>query len=381
LCIQRPFGNLTDDPLCPTKNRPLRDDGSAHTMITFLPESERTADDPDPNFFMPLAVGDYITVLGQEVDGGLFEIFDLIANIGVFTPAGEQPTYMYIARGQFAISGPAEAEDGETRAVVSTTDVVTPITWSSLQLGPCTGATTWQALLTEQPLDNAAGQQPGKTIFRGGSIDFTPCPRWIGFKTESGMKVTNNSIVAGVYINPVNGFANGFTFAEVTVYGDQEFELEFLNMPFLAQGSGPYVEGLPLVQPMTNPPIIGQLDPWPGTAVPTTANCATVVSSATVSSASPTSTVTLPRDTVTITGITTLRTRGETAYTVTAVSTQIEFPFAVLTLTATSDNNPVGGIIMVDLGDGSYTLTFSTHNNLLTITVTSSLGGSTTEDV
>lgn len=34
LCIQRPFvGNQTDDPLCPTKNRPLRDDGSAHTML------------------------------------------------------------------------------------------------------------------------------------------------------------------------------------------------------------------------------------------------------------------------------------------------------------------------------------------------------------
>lgn len=85
---------------------------------------------------------------------------------------------------------------------------------------------------------------------------------YTGFKAETGMKVTNNSIVAGVYIAPVNGFANGYIFAEITVYGDKMFALEFQDIDFIALGCGPYAEGVPLKTPMANPPIIGQLDPW-----------------------------------------------------------------------------------------------------------------------
>lgn len=108
------------------------------------------------------------------------------------------------------------------------------------------------------PITNINNQ----TVFRGGAADFSPAPRYIGFKTESGMKITNNSIVAGVYISPVNGFANGFIFAELTVFGDRMFALEFEDIDFIAKGSGPYIEGNPLKKAMVDPPIIGQLDPW-----------------------------------------------------------------------------------------------------------------------
>lgn len=73
---------------------------------------------------------------------------------------------MYVDRNQFAIEGPALAEDGETRGVAFTTDPTTPITWFAVDLDPCTGAATWRNLLTEQPLANIAGQQPGKVDYR-----------------------------------------------------------------------------------------------------------------------------------------------------------------------------------------------------------------------
>lgn len=72
---------------------------------------------------------------------------------------------MQVQRGQYAITGPATAENGETRAVVFTTDVTTPITWYAIDLDPCTGATTWRPILTEQPLANLVGQEPGKVSY------------------------------------------------------------------------------------------------------------------------------------------------------------------------------------------------------------------------
>lgn len=386
LCIQRPFGNLTDDPLCPTKNRPKRADGTAHTMITFLPEAQRTESDPDPNFFVPLAVGDYVTVLGTFVEGNLLTIFNLIANIGIFTPAGELPVYMYVDRNQFAIQGPAAAETGETRAVAFTTDVTQSLTWFRVDVEPCSSATTWFPLLTEAPLLNLAGQQPGKTVFRGGVTDEDPAPIFTGFKLQSGQtKVTNNSIVSGVYLSPINGFANGYIFAEVTTYGDIMFPLEFQDMPFLAQGSGPYQEGVPLKEPMSNPPIIGQLDPWPGTTVPAPADCSNVnapFSPSPFGNGTTNGTDVERRsaevDTVTVLSATFARTRGETAYTVAAQDSVTTGTQAVLTLSGAQVQNNVTGIIMTSLGDGMYSTTFSVKNQLTSITIVSNLGGVTT---
>lgn len=124
---------------------------------------------------MPMAVGDYITVLGTEVDDGLLAIYNLIANIGVFTPPQELPNYIQVQRNQWAVTGPALAEDGETRAVAFVTDVTSPVTWSALYIDPCTGAQSFKALLTEQPLANLPGQQPGKVCSNSILSTSHPC--------------------------------------------------------------------------------------------------------------------------------------------------------------------------------------------------------------
>lgn len=121
-------------------------------------------------FMVPMAFGDYVTVLGTIVDNpSHLSVFKVIANLGIFTPPGEVPNYMYSARNQFAVDGPAKSETGETRAVTFSTDPTTPITWFRIDIDSYTGEQTHHNMLQVQPLQNGiAIQQPGKvciTIF------------------------------------------------------------------------------------------------------------------------------------------------------------------------------------------------------------------------
>lgn len=56
-------------------------------------------------------------------------------------------------------------------------------------------------------------------------------------------------------------------FPELLVFGNPQLFLEFNLLPFLAQGSGPWLGGIPGIPPTSTGPIVGQLDPWPGISV------------------------------------------------------------------------------------------------------------------
>jgi len=371
MCIQRPFAaNATDDPLCPTKNRPIRDsDGQAHTMIQFVTESVRLKHDPDPNFFVPLAVGDYVTITGTQVTDTLMAVFNLIANVGIYTVPGELPSYIRVQSAQFAITGPLASETGETRAVAFVTDPTVSVAWYAMDVDQCTGATTYREMLNTAPFAVLAGQIGGELLFRGNKIDFSPVTRNVQFRSVLGTQFTNNSITAGQCTTPINGFANGFIFAEITIIGDQMFPLEFESMPFLAQGSGPFQEQNQLNPQPENPPIVGQLDPWPG-ATPPTVTCPVnvVVPPTTTPTVIPVS-----ADEVTIVSVTFDRERAVTSYVVQAVSSDTSGD-AQLTISGAGPN-PLGAFPMQNLGNGMYTLSFQVKSALVSLTIISSEGG------
>ncbi|KAH8650969.1 hypothetical protein BGZ60DRAFT_388580 [Tricladium varicosporioides] len=86
LCIPR-YANGTDDPLCPLKNRIIN--GGVPTFIQFKTAATRSTTDPDPNVMAPLMVGDYVTINGIEVGGGLLAVYSLVANLGIYTAPRE----------------------------------------------------------------------------------------------------------------------------------------------------------------------------------------------------------------------------------------------------------------------------------------------------
>lgn len=70
---------------------------------------------PDPNLFAPLMVGDWVTWSGINVGGGLWSVYSLEANLGIFTAAGKAPVYITIDVAQWGIVGSTRGEVAETR--------------------------------------------------------------------------------------------------------------------------------------------------------------------------------------------------------------------------------------------------------------------------
>ncbi|KAJ6463349.1 hypothetical protein C8R45DRAFT_840993 [Mycena sanguinolenta] len=116
VCIPR---NATDSE-CPLTNRPLDGNGNYLTTFTFPNPDLVGPGDPDPRIMVPLVVGDYVTVSGTQVDGDLLAIYNLEANLGVFTAPGTKPAYVTVDAAQYAIADPdPTVEVDETRSCFS----------------------------------------------------------------------------------------------------------------------------------------------------------------------------------------------------------------------------------------------------------------------
>ncbi|CAG8973951.1 hypothetical protein HYALB_00007480 [Hymenoscyphus albidus] len=371
LCIPR-YSNGTDDPLCPLKNRVIN--GQVPTFIQFKGALARTATDPDPNLMAPIMVGDYITINGVQVGGGIFAVYSLLASLALYTAPRELPAYIRVEEARLGVPAPNNAEQGETRAIAFTTDPSTPMQWYAIDVDPCTGAEKERNLQLTQPLGQNAGDVWGKAIFRLGKVNASPMTKNVGFKLLTGTTMTGNGLEAGVFIQPV------FTFImpELVVLGDPMFPFEFQDFPFLALGSGPFIEALPGAELDAPVVLVGQLDPYPGLRTPLTTPCVAVTPTPTSSGPTTLSTISsatpvLGADIVTFT-FTENRGQGVTTYTIQAVSSHITNPLPTLIVTG-SGINPLGQSPMTSTGNGNYILQVTLKRRLDTITVTSSHGG------
>ncbi|KAF2735727.1 hypothetical protein EJ04DRAFT_434338 [Polyplosphaeria fusca] len=364
MCIPR----SDSDDLCPLKNRPIDTTGKLLNQFTFSDPATIGPNDPDANVMAPLMVGDFVTFSGQNL-GDIFEVNNLIANIGFYTAPGSKPSYVTVEEALYGIRFPTTGgEIAETRAVAFTTDPSTSIQFYAEDKDPCTGNITQRNLMLTQPAQTAP---IGRARFRFGATNPGPAPRNFGFKMSSGVMTTKNNLTAGLFIQPVTEFI----FPELTNFGINLPPLAFDTLPFLAQGYGPYEPGNPLAEVSESPDdivVVGQLDPWPGQEAPTTTTCAPPTPTDTLE---PSATPTLPpSDVVFISSATMTKTRGGNF--IVEVTASSDNPAAKLFITVDATVRPLNDGPMSKQTDGTFHTKVLMKGTPLSVTVSSDLGGS-----
>ncbi|KAL0949902.1 hypothetical protein HGRIS_009930 [Hohenbuehelia grisea] len=274
VCVPRVDPASEDDPLCPKKNRPLDGNGKPSTAFTFsappVPEGA-----PDPNLFVPLTIGDFIIYSGILVPDGNDQIiaaYSIEANLGLYTAHGTVPSYLRIETLQAGINGNPAGEIAETRVEGYTTDETATIEIFTIDVDPCTGEESERSWGTAIP---RAADRRGQWEFRSTDPSLSPYSREVGVRIARGTVATPNGVMAGRYISPYP--PDGFIWPELILFGDPQIPHEFNLLPFLAQGSGPWLGGIPGQPQAQTGPIVKQLDPWPGlNPAPAVVNCATI---------------------------------------------------------------------------------------------------------
>ncbi|MGZ4994543.1 MAG: PKD domain-containing protein [Methylobacter sp.] len=288
------------DALCPLKNRPIN--GSSFGSDPFLgpqdplkiftmPSPSQAAADPtlpDPTKQVPMMVGDQVDIagtlfkidpLGPETAVNTYiSAHTLGDNLGIFTQPGIPPAYvgvedLLIGTNGAAVQGINQEASTRLTVVGFTSDPTRSVNIYAQDVNACTGQESLRLLATTDP-----STQPikGRFVHRVLGGTFMPPTRNYVMKSQTqsvdpttGLPIdltVANGIVAGQFLLP--NFE--YIFPENHTIGDPFLPMNFQDLPFLAQGSGP-VDGFGTA---TTSPILSQLDPWPGSVIPTKATCA-----------------------------------------------------------------------------------------------------------
>src|SRR3954468_5168012 len=291
MCVPR-GGSPDADASCPQSNRPKGADGNyLSTFTTDIPEgwefmtpADYHANGASPLLMAPFEVGDYVTYnghLSNDANGDFMLAHGVIANVGIFTQAGTQPTYVAIDVMLLGVAGapvpflPQEATV-RTRIEGFTTDPSSFVMLSALDVDPCNGQEMerWYDMVAVDPgargyavagrwgwrPNSDALVLPPTRMLRATSINGTYM-NWDTFDT-----VTPAGLAAGIYSAP--NFE--FIFPENLGIGNPPVPSNFQDFPFLANGSGAYYGATGGELPLGR---LGQLDPWPGAVRPTAPAC------------------------------------------------------------------------------------------------------------
>jgi hypothetical protein len=232
----------------------------------------------------PFEVGDYVTYngnLSHDAAGDFMLAYSVIANVGIFTQPGTQPTYVTIDVMLLGVAGapnpflPQEATV-RTRIEGFTTDPSSFVMLSALDVDPCNGQTTERfydmvAVDPGAPVGAVAGRWRWRPNSEGA---FLPPTRMLKatsingqyFDWNTGDSRTLAGLEAGIYAAP--NFE--FLFAENLGVGNPPVPSNFDEFPFLAHGSGAYFGANGGDVALGR---LGQLDPWPGAAAPAGPSC------------------------------------------------------------------------------------------------------------
>jgi hypothetical protein len=287
------------DALCPENNRPTGSDGHYLTIFTtdfppgweFLEPSDGSYVPNGTNALVmaPFEIGDYVNYNGNlviDANGPYISAWGVIDNIGLFTAAGTQPTYVAIdvmLLGTGGVTPPGLPQEAAVRTRIEgfTTDPSSFIMLSAVDVDPCT------AQESDRFYDMVA-VDPGPPASRGGvgavagrwrwrpSADapFLPPTRMLRATSTNGAYVnwdtgemkTPAGLAAGLYTAP--NFE--FIFPENLGIGNAPVPNNFQDFPFLANGSGAYLGVSGSAVPLGT---LGQLTPWPGAPAPATPLC------------------------------------------------------------------------------------------------------------
>jgi hypothetical protein len=273
MCIPRQDPAAGDDPLCPQKNRPR--DGGGNYSMNFTMDPRGVAPSPaspvptDPTVFAPFEVGDYVTYAGTLMDGGsgkYISAHTVIANVGIYTTPGDVPAYVAIdvvLQGAPGIPNPAFPQEATAKVKIEgfSTDPSRPVDIFAIDQD-CNGVikdrAPWAFEFTVEPGPPTLGKK-GRFRFRPAGGSFLPPSRNVGVVIDYPAPAVFNQqlgIIAGRYQAP--NFT--FIFPENLAVGDPPVPLNFSDLTFLVNGSGPWGG-------FSNQPV-GQLNPWPGANAP-----------------------------------------------------------------------------------------------------------------
>ncbi|KAJ9630726.1 hypothetical protein H2203_001250 [Taxawa tesnikishii (nom. ined.)] len=225
MCVPR----SANDPKCPQSNRPTNVANPLNFEV------------PDPLHMAPLKVGDWVEYSGIKV-GNEIIVYELTANVGVFTKAGSAPGFLRVEDAIIGIiDNSATVEFARCRFVGLTTDPTAKVEIYAIDQDPCTGAETDRLIGTATPKLVQVDVPNGS------------------FALGSGIKETADGILGGQYVQSVTEWI----FPEVTVPGATPPANDYTNIGPLANGFGPDDAGN----------VFHQLSPFPGTAPKPSKDC------------------------------------------------------------------------------------------------------------
>jgi hypothetical protein len=293
MCIPR-HGSADGDDNCPQTNRPKGSDGNYLTSFTtdvppgweFMTPAGYTANGTNALAMAPFEVGDYVSYSGHlstDGNGDFILAHSVIANVGIFTQPGTQPTYVAIDVALMGVGGapnPNLPQEAATRTRIEgfTTDPSSFVMLSALDVDACTGQPT-ERFYDMVAVDPGAptGAVAGRWRWRPNADGFVlPPTRMLRatsingqfYDWNTGAAETPAGLAAGIYDAP--NFE--YIFPENLGIGNPPVPSNFQDFPFLVHGSGAYYGANGGEASLGR---LGQLDPWPGAAAPVAATCRT----------------------------------------------------------------------------------------------------------
>ena len=210
--------------------------------------------------------------------------------LGVFTAPGVPPAYVYIEALLIGTNGAAVQgilQEASTRMTVVgfTSDPTRLVDIYAIDVNPCSGQETLRLLASEDPAVDAIR---GRFVHRVLGGLFMPPTRMYDIKSRTQALDLNTGLP--VPLIAANGIATGqfalpnfeYIFPENHRLGDPFIPNNYQDLPFLAFGSGPvntlaqFGDPIPIPGRKTGDPTspkLGQLNPWPGSPVPTAPIC------------------------------------------------------------------------------------------------------------
>lgn len=331
MCLPRtsPYGaGAIEDPLCPSRNRPISPNCSSlpatgfppfpatptgqycRTFAMDLPPATITAALPacvngvcktDPTRQAPIMVGDNISFSGTlKIDpatGPFISAHTLVADVGIYTQPGSHPSYVVIdellvGANATPVAGLAQEIKPEVRVEGFSTDPSSLVDVYSVEVDPLSGLPNYRLQGTTPPTVGILGRFRLKlpTGFQGSPtremlvVSRTVCgDNFITCLPSTTTPLHANGLLAGTYQAPVFEYI----WPEGTVVGQPTVPANFQDLAFLYCGSGPLKTGS--IPDGTVGPVVGQLNPAPWTLPsPTPAFASTLCPTAPAIAAPPT---------------------------------------------------------------------------------------------
>jgi hypothetical protein len=236
---------------------------------------------PDPRQQVPFMIGDWINYAGSlaaDAIGQYMSVHTVIANLGIYTTPGTQPSYVSVetillGTGGIPVAGIDQEITTRIFMVGFSTDFLSLVDINAVDVNPCSGVETLRLLGNADPTAQVVKGRWRMHVLGGAFMPPTREMLIVSETPPTPASDTFDMMPPQFYMGTANGLGSGFyrlpnfdfIFAEGLVAGQPVVPNNFQDLPFLSDGWGLLDDGT----------VIGQLTPWPGAKAPPAPVCAT----------------------------------------------------------------------------------------------------------